>query len=633
MSKLSALLLSLALLFSTAISFTSCSYPAPDDELTEDKTPDDSGNTPDTIVVPELKEYPELRTVKFDEIVYARPDMESIGAAFAAVAEAIASGDGTFEGHIAAIEALETDYESVYAMYAYTRIQTSHNAADEYWQGEYSYISENFPTFTAAIEKLFVAAAQSADAKRYEDEYFGEGLIEEYAGGGDMTDELVLLLERESELENKYSAISTANVVITYKNMTDTYDNIIAFYEDHYGDCSMSCKNAVAACDKLYKKESARITRECFMELLRVRRQIADSLHLDSYADYAYDNLYHDYDRADMVKYLTDIARYIVPVYSVLDSYVFRTYFDSVEAPALDRVSLINGLYGVYAYADGELSDIYSYMLQFELYDIESTSENRFDGAFTTYVDSYDSPFLFVTAGGTADDYTALSHEFGHFADAFINGGSSTSLDLSEVSSTALEYLTFLEMSKTLDEDTVKYLHYTLTSNALNTFIFQGFYALFEHYVYDLRIDEINDRTVTNAIKRAATDIGLNADALVPNEELGIYHALDYVLIPHLIQYPFYVESYCTSVAVALEIYFTESEEEGAGLSAYKTLIKREDDSLTFEEYLSGAGLSSPFSAKFVEEIAYKIYYDILGDYRFNENTKRSTSVGVLLLI
>lgn len=620
--RLLSLLLSATISISSVFSLLSCSatITPPEEEPgggVQAPAPPASGKEDDTLIVPEAKPYPDRRTVNFDEITYARPDMAAITASFEGVAQAITDGAATFDDIIASIESLEDEYESVFTMLSYANIMMSKDTGDEFWCGEYAYVSENYPTFAAALEDMFVAAACSPDATRYEDEYFGEGLIENYADGGDLTDALVALLAEEARLENAYSSLSSASVVITYNNMTATCDEILAFYEENYGTLSQSYKLAEEACEELYAKECSRLSCEYYTELVKVRRNIADEYGYTSYSIVAYDELYHDYTEEEMLAYLYDIAEYAVPVYSTLYSYVFYNYFASHDAAKLGAVPLMNDLYGVTAEMDEGLFDAYSYMLQFGLYDVSVQTDNRFGGSFTTYMDGYDAPFVFVTLDGACTDYHTLAHEFGHFYDSFVNGGNGTSLDLSEVSSTALELLVSLRLRETLDDGTAKYLHYSQVYNALSTFVFQGFYALFEHYVYSIPEDQISTESITSAMHRAASDIGLNAAALVPNPEHGIYSALDYVLITHVMEYPFYVESYCTSAAVALEIYFKEAESEGEGVRTYIELVDRADPTLSFEEYLASAGLASPFSDGYMMTIAYKLYAEILGEYRF----------------
>lgn len=616
MRKILSLLLATVISLSSLGSLFACDIHSPDADSGDGKTPD--ALEKEEIVTPELKDYDDRSTVLFSEIKYTRPDIEKITSAFTAAADAIGSDSLSFEEKLDGIIALEEDYTHLLTMLSYSRIKRSENEENTYWNEEYAYISENYPTFSKALEGLFVAAATSPDAKRFEDEYFGEGLIEEYSDGGSITDELVALTTRETELENEYSELSMATVVISYNGITDTADKILEKYKDKKDHSEIK-----SDIEKLYKKAYSDRAVEIYVELIKVRKEIAHERGFDSYVNHAYEQVNHEYTEDKALALIGEISQYIVPVWATLESYVFST-MDNAESSPLGRVSLINNLYGVYENMDERLYEAYSYMLSYGLYDVAPSSATRYEGSFATYLHAYDAPYLFVTTKGTTNDYMTLSHEFGHFFDSFVNYGDSTSIDLSEVSSTALEYLTFLNIGKNLG-DKARNMHFSLVRDALSVLVFQGFYALFEHNVYALGENEISKATITDAMYRAADSMNLNRDALVPDADSGIYNALDYVLIPHVFVSPCYVESYCTSVAVSLELYFLEKSNTGEGVEAYLDLIDRDGTTLSYEEYIVESGLKSPFEDGLIRELAYKLYYDILGDYRFNENTNVSS--------
>ena len=313
-----------------------------------------------------------------------------------------------------------------------------------------------------------------------------------------------------------------------------------------------------------------------------------------------------------MLGFIKDVAEYVIPVYSTVSYYVLWPYFDQLQSLSeLDKVDLINTLYYAYEDMDAELSDVYSYMLQFGLYDIAPENENRFNGSFCTYLDGYDAPFVFLSTSGGCDDYMTLAHEFGHFFDSYINFDSGTSIDLSEVSSQALEYLTLTEIRDELTEEEYKYLLYSQISSAFEVLLFQSFYALFEHYAYDIQYNDISEESLVAAMKRAARDMGMSED---------YFDSLDYVLIPHIMLYPFYVQSYTVSAAVALEVYYVEVGCEGNGLEAYIELVDRSEGFETFEENLRDAGLTSPFSKDYIKMLADMIHYDIMGSHFFKES-------------
>lgn len=564
----------------------------------------DSGDTP-TIVVPVYREY-DRATVPYEKITYKRPDMDAVKADIDAVIRLIQNNTVSFKKQLDGIYSLEDGYTDVLTMRAYADVQTQKNAADTFWAGEYEYIEVAFSSFSQKIEELYVAAANSPHAQRFEEEYFGEGLIEEYRGGGIYTDRVVELMEEESALCAAYSALSTATVVIKYLDMTDTVDNILAYYADKYGDNSVRYLSVKTQCMVLYDAACDEKTQELLVSLFQVRRLIANELGYDSYAPFAYASMGHDYSEAEAEAFIDSICDIIEPVYELLYS---LSGLNSTPAPKTDRVTLINTLYDVYGELDAGLSEAYSFMLQFNLYDIAPDGQNRYEGAFTTYFDAYDAPYLFVTTNGNVMDFTTLAHEFGHFYDAYINFGSDSSLDLSEVSSQGLELLTMHALSKVLDEDATRYLWYSEMISAMEVLLYQGFYAAFEMEAYKIPYDEITQESLDAAVARAAAKFNMSEQV----------NSLWYVCIPHIVLYPFYVQSYCTSVVAALSVYYMEVQEEGAGLAAYKALIDRQEEN-TFVGYLEAAGIASPFDKKSLMNIANLIYYDMTGAYLYKES-------------
>lgn len=569
-----------------------------------------SNNNPGqpTIVVPEYKDY-QRGTIDFKDIVYKRPDIDAVILKFNEVTEAIEKSEISFEGQISKIQSIEEDYVNINTMANFSHIYFLRNSADEFWAGEYEYITTEFPKFAQSIEDMFVAAANSAYAERFENEYFGPGLIEEYKDGGDYTDDIVKLLEDEAALEADYSALSTASVVITYKDITDTYDNILSYYLDTYGQLSVKYLAAKSECDVLYEKKVAEMSTDILIDLIAVRKSLSDAFGHESYLEYAYESIYHDYTYDKIYTYIEDVTEYILPVYLKLANYVFNHYASTEKAEAVDRITLINNAYEMLKGTDSDLYDIYSYMLQHGLFDIEPGAANRYEGAMTTYLDAYMAPFLFVSTTGKSHDYITLFHEFGHFVDYYVNCNSTTSLDLSEVSSQALELLMLTKLEGFVSSEGITYLTYYEMENAMLTLFFQSFYALFEHRIYTE--NPTTKQELDGIVMDCAEEMGLNPQ---------YYNTVDYVLISHIILYPTYVQSYCTSLTTALEIYFIEKERPGEGFETYKNLLSREDDSLTFEEHLEKAGLTSPFANDALKKIADKIHYEILGSHYFTES-------------
>lgn len=571
----------------------------------------------DKIKVPEYKDYGRT-TVKFENVVYSRPDFDAAINGFNRVIAIIEANELSFEEQVAAIEGLEPIYSNVLTMNSLASLNNSKNTSDAYWNGEFAYNSEKYPSFAKKVEDMFVAAANSPLAERFEDEYFGEGLIEQYKDGGRYSDRAVELFEKEAELEASFSSLSTATVEITVNEKTDTVDNLLDYFREEFGSTSKEYNTAYTVCMQEYEYKVDDISKSLLVELIRTRKLIATELGDDSFITYAYEALGRDYTPEQMSKFLDDVAEFVVPVFTELYSFVFYPYFYPYDEakrhePTKQTLdALVNNGYSYLCEVDSELADIYRYMLQFDLYDIEKERTNRDEGAFTTYLYDYEAPYLFMTAYGDITDYSTLYHEFGHFADYYVNYDSPTSIDQSEVSSQGLEYIMLHFLEGKLSESDARYVMYNAMYTVLEVLLYQGFYARFEELAYSLPYEQITEANLNLAVATAAEEFALNSD---------VVNSISYVFIPHIFLYPFYVQSYCTSVIPAVELYFMEDEAVGTGLAAYKKLIDRNGSVQTFAEAIVEAGLSSPFADGVLRDIADKIHFAVLGFHYYKSES------------
>lgn len=342
---------------------------------------------------------------------------------------------------------------------------------------------------------------------------------------------------------------------------------------------------------------------EIFVELVKVRYLLAEALGYSSYVEYAYDGWGYEYTKDDFAGLLSDISTYVNPVYNKLYSLLFSYYFNENSAPKATYAAAMNTAFNTTKELDDEFSDIYNFMLLYGLYDVGVSNNTRFDASFTTYLYGNDSPYLYVTAVGTAIDYHSITHEFGHFIDYYVNGANSSSLELAEVCSQGFELLSLSKLKSNATSSVYKYLLYKSLCDFFEVVVYQSFYAAFEHEVYSLPYESITMASMLEAIDSAERKV-------FGNDERDL--RMSNMMIPHMFIAPMYVQSYATSVIPAMEIYLLETEKVGAGLEAYKTIIYREEDA-GFLESLSEAGLSSPFERGVLDDMSDKIYFLLTG--------------------
>ena len=613
MKKLTALFLLLCIIFS----LTACGTYNNGKDTDTPEAPEENQPTPPaelTVIVPDFKDYGR-GTVDFTDLVYARPNLEGVINSFDSTAETIKANTKSVDDYIVDIRALEEPLSTVKTMYSLAEIYQSKNSSDEFWQAEYEYLSTNYPKLSQSIEALLIACAKSEHREAFEEKYF-EYSLEEYLDGETYTDEVVALMEGEAALEAEFSSLGTANVEITYESVSDssikwtgTTDEVIKKANEHYSDNPDMLDRVLFAIDLLYEEARGEREEQLLVELIKVRRLIADSLGYQSYSEYAYDVMEYDYSVKDMMGLIEDIGRYVAPVASELESGVFLNYFMSNPQPTSNHVTVINDLYEVYTRLGGDYKDAYCYMLQHGLYDVAKSDANRQGGAFTTYLESNSSPFVFMTSSGFIRDYTTLSHEFGHFFDGYINYGEDDSLAIMEISSQALELLTLTKLKTVLHSAEYGYLeYYTLFSFLNSVLLTQSFYAAFEHLVYTVPYDDITVDRIEDVIEEAYS--------MVFGENNSFEGDLSYVTITHTALYPFYVESYVTSALVSLDIFFAENSKTGTvgeGFRLYEALVDRSGGEASFADRLEAAGLCSPFDSSAVKQTANNIYFLIIG--------------------
>ena len=117
---------------------------------------------------------------------------------------------------------------------------------------------------------------------------------------------------------------------------------------------------------------------DIFVELVKVRKRIADELGYESYTDFAYSEMGYDYAKEDTVALLSEFKNTVYPVYLTLYNRAFRSYFYSNKPSESSYDTTANSLYAVYTKLDGEVGEAYSYMLKCGLYDIGKYKAGRY---------------------------------------------------------------------------------------------------------------------------------------------------------------------------------------------------------------------------------------------------------------
>ena len=536
--------------------------------------------------------------LKFSDMHYTRPDLDKLSADVAAVEEALENGMKLKDVE-ELLDVCMDGYDEFSTMYSLANIYNCKDLRDEYYAAEYEWISTENSTVSQLFDEMYYACAGSALGAELEEDYFWEGFCEDYADPDDSyyNDESVALMQRESELISRYREI-VADPVIEWKGEE------VAFYElleelSDYSDVQgyYDYLGALMTYYETYNEPLA----EVYIDLMRVHEDMAKAMGFSTAEEmefvFGFDR---DYTPEDAAVFIDDVKTYLVPISIWAEE---RGLSYNITYSPLGTEELYSALHGVAENIGHGCTEAFSFMDKYELCDVEP-SVYKADTSFQTYLSMYDAPFVFLNPEGTTRDLVTFVHEFGHFTDAYTNFDAAETIDLAEVYSQALEFLSLSHMDGLLPASDVNALRTGKMLDALDTFIQQASFADFESKAHAIGPDELTAEKLNELALQATKDFGYCPEGF---EEFMQYFWMD---ITHLFEYPFYVISYPVSLDVAMQIYVLEVEEEGKGLDKYFEMMPRDYD--TFMETVTENGLQSPFAEGGLASIA-QVIADTIG--------------------
>lgn len=524
----------------------------------------------------------ERRTVPFAQMEYERPDVDGLIETAREAAEEIEAGCKQRRAE-KLLDTCEEEYEAFITAYKLAMIRSNCDTRDEYYRGEFNWCSEKQAAAQQAFTELYHACAGTEYAQELG---FTEDDLALYGEGG-MSDETVALLQRESELIAQYTEM-TESAVIELDGETVDYNSYLMTAQGE------DINRALLAFYRQYNERAA----EIYIALVGVRNDIA---HSRGYADYeemmygpeGYDR---DYSPQDAQKLLKEIQRYIAPL--MRDDSGAVGYLEEGFRTA-DSEELMNAFAPAVRGMGGSIEDAFDFMREYGLYDVERR-ETKTDMGYTTYLDGYDAPFLFLQTYGDLADVADLAHEFGHFTDDYINCGAYETMDLAEVFSQAMEYLIIGRIGEEISQSERAAIYNNKLMDTILLYTSQAAYAEFEHRVYGAQEDELTAEYLNAASLSLAREFGFCREG---TEELC---ALEWIEVPQFFIQPFYVISYPVSNDIAMQIFERELSESGKGLEIYLEMLPRETAYIM--EAVEQAGLESPFTEGHMERTAQTLW-------------------------
>jgi oligoendopeptidase F len=206
---------------------------------------------------------------------------------------------------------------------------------------------------------------------------------------------------------------------------------------------------------------------------------------------------------------------------------------------------------------------------------------NKRSGAFCSYYDPDLTPYVLVNYNKQFMDVNTLAHELGHAIHGMLSSHHNVfnfhpSLPLAETASTFAEMLlTDKVLSEETDENIKLDILFSQVADSYATIMRQIYFALFERKAHSLIMEDASVDDLSSAYMKNLQD--QFGDSL----ELSDEFKWEWVSIPHIYHYPFYVYAYSFGQLLVLALY-----------KQYKT--EGESFKARFLEILSAGRSASP---------------------------------------
>ncbi len=592
------------------------------------------------LYLPAAGSFGEHSTENFSTFAYYEASTETLLTAFEIATERLKNSEATYDEALAAVDAVEQLYAEYMSMLSYAQIKFAENAADTYFSGEYKRLYAALPKVSFAMEKLFAAVAASSHGEALaKTDYFSDDIVERYQSGGIYTAETLPLFERENELMLALEEISFDTVTVTYNQMTDTVTNVLAFFESNFGKESSKYQQAHIYCTTLYNKEANKKRAEHYLSLLSVRREIADTLGYESYAQLATERLGYGASKTDTQAVLAAVEAYVLPVYQALSAAdYFHTNTGKVEKIKFAEQT-INTLTRFFEARGGKLFEGYNYLLRHSLFSFGNANDSRTEGTFTAYFYDRAQPFLFAGMKGTAADYIETAKAVGAALNAYQNnkadGAFSVAARAPEISDAfglSLGLLTLqgmkAELSKT--ENTMEDSSYLvlLKSEMYNIFqltLTQCMRTQIEWEAYALAKNEISEEALNEIIARAAERFG--CFEMEDGATMALSLSTAGLLSADMLHKPMMTFSDVTSYFVAISLFVQECTASGSGFAAFEKLLATDISESSFADILAALSLKNPADPESAHTLVTMLY-EILTGYAYPAEMRVSGTNG-----
>ena len=542
--------------------------------------------------------------MKFTEMPYTRPDMESAKAEVAAFTARLTEAPDYATAKAVFLEYQEAQ-KHLMTLCTLAEIRNSIDTRDEFYDTEVKYINAAMPEVQQYAQGFTAALLSSPFRADFEAEYGDLMFVNAEIALKSFSPEIIPEMQAEADLTMAYQKL-IASAQIPFEGGTYTLSQLTPFKTDPDDARRLAAWKAEG---QWYKDNQAELDR-IYDELTHLRDTMGKKLGYEGYTTLGYYRMGRNcYTEADVKQFRAAVVKYLVPVadaiYRAQAERLGKTYPMSFAdnalmfrsgnpRPAGTAEDILKQGDKFYDELSPETSEFFRTMRAQELLDVLST-EGKAGGGYCTGIPDYEVPFIFANFNGTQGDVEVVTHEAGHAFACWMNRNRIPmdymwpSMEACEVHSMSMEFFAWPWAEGFFGEDTRKFL-YSHLAGALTFIPYGTMVDHFQHEVY-ARPD------MTPAERHGVWKelLGVYMPWVKLDGEIPFYaEGEGWQRQSHIYGSPFYYIDYCLAQTVALRFWAMIQNDLTDAWAHYMAYTK-EGGSKTFTDLLKHAGLDTPF--------------------------------------
>ncbi|MGE7666268.1 M3 family oligoendopeptidase [Ureibacillus composti] len=548
--------------------------------------------------------------VTFKEYEYKRPNLEELKKDVRVLVDQFkqATSVEAQSEVIEKINAYRNDF-STQANLVYIRASIDTN--DEYYQNERDYLDDISPQVEEIVFEYYQELVKSPFRQQLEEKWgtqlfaLAENQIKAFSP------KIIELMQKENKLVSEYSKL-VASAQIEFDGKTLTLAQLAPYAESTDREVR---KQAMKTRFNFFAENGDKFD-HIFDQLVKLRHQIATTLGYKNYVELGYINMNRiDYNAEMVKKYREQVREFIVPLATKLyerqakrigiDDFKFYdeglNFLSGNAKPKGESSWIVENGKKMYEELSPETGEFFNFMIQHELMDLEA-KKGKESGGYCTFIENYDSPFIFSNFNGTSGDIDVLTHEAGHAFQVYSSRNIGIpeylwpTYESAEIHSMSMEFFTWPWMELFFKDETEKY-KFAHLSSALLFLPYGVLVDEFQHVVYE-------NPTMTPAERKQAWK-EIEAKYL-PHRDYDGYEYLEqggfWQRQGHIYASPFYYIDYTLAQVCAFQFWKRSRENFDDAWKDYIHLCQL-GGSMSFTKLVKEAGLISPFEEGCIESV------------------------------